>query len=141
MGGSSIKIPTNQQIGGNHVRAATQIDMQKVDQHNTAAIKAKQYMSRKEGSQDRSAVHFQKQQQLIGGNATGFDLPSGKNANKSKSQNKFSQPELARYANSIERIGQMGTAQTNDSLATVGASNKDKRQNYSLNPQQQAQLK
>ena len=75
------------------------------NQNQTAAIKAKQYMTRKEGSQDRSAAHFQKPSQLVagGGGAAQFDLPSGKHA-KSKSQNKFSQPELARYANSIERI-------------------------------------
>ena len=69
-----IKIPQHQQnqpqpqIAGvppNHVRAGTQIDMHMVDGasiNSTAAIKAKQYMSRKEGSQDRSAVHFQKPQ-------------------------------------------------------------------------------
>ena len=57
-----------------------------VQGNSTAAIKAKQYMTRKEGSQDRSAVHFQKPQQLVPaqGNATQFDLPSGKHA-KSKS--------------------------------------------------------
>lgn len=48
---------------GNHVRAGTQIDMHMIDGasiNSSAAIKAKQYMNRKEGSQDRSAVHFQK---------------------------------------------------------------------------------
>ena len=66
------------------MRAGTQIELQKVDPNSTAAIKAKQYMTRKEGSQDRSAVHFQKPSQLIAGNTSQFDLPSGKHA-KSKS--------------------------------------------------------
>jgi hypothetical protein len=104
----------------------------------TGAVKAKQYMTRKEGSLDRSSTHFQKPSQISGGNTTQFDLPSSKHA-KSKSQNKFSQPDLSRYANSIERIGNLGTAMGADSLTMQsmgGASNKDKRQNYSLNPQQ-----
>lgn len=72
-------------------------------------------------------------------------MPSNKHA-KSKSQNKFSQPELSRYANSIERIGQNGGGLAGESSLTVqtnanGTNNKEKRQNYSLNPQQQAQLK
>ena len=65
-------------------------------------------------------------------------MPSGKHS-KSKSQNKFSQPELTRYGNSIERIGMMGS----DSItmqSMTGVNQKDKRQNYSLG-QQQAHLK
>ena len=77
--------------GGSHVRAGTQIDMHQVDANSAAALKAKQFVNhnRKEGSQERSALHFQKPAQLMGGNTTQFDLPSGKHA-KSKSQNKFS---------------------------------------------------
>lgn len=75
-----------------------------------------------------------------------FDIPSGKHA-KSKSQNKFSQPELARYNHSIER---MTTQMQQDSITmtatgnpagSMGVSNKEKRANYTLNQQQQAQLK
>ena len=60
-------------------------------------------------------------------------MPSGKHS-KSKSQNKFSQPELTRYGNSIERIGMMGS----DSItmqSMTGVNQKDKRQNYSLGQQ------
>lgn len=67
-------------------------------------------------------------------------MPSTKHG-KSKSVNKFSQPELSRYANSIERIGQLGDGSNLTMQSVGGASNKDKRQNFSLNPQQQAQLK
>ena len=64
-----------------------------------------------------------------------FDLPSG-NHSKSKSQNKFSQPELARYGGSIERIGMIGSAMDPMAIQSTmaGASNKEKRQNYALNP-------
>lgn len=104
------------------MRAGTQIEIQKVDA-NIAALKAKQYISRKEGSQERSAAHFQ--------NAGQFDLPSGKHA-KSKSQNKFSQPELTRFNNSVERIAE--TSQTVQT-STPGLGPKDKRPNYTMHAQ------
>jgi len=40
-----------------NVRAGIQLEMQKQDS-STAANKAKQYKTRKEGSQDRSAIQF-----------------------------------------------------------------------------------
>lgn len=51
-----MKIPLNQQVIANHVRAGTQIDMHQGDQ--TGAGKAKQFMNRKEGSLERSNIHF-----------------------------------------------------------------------------------
>lgn len=103
--------------------------MQKVEQ-STAALKAMQYMTRKEGSQDRSAAHFQ--------NLGHFDLPSGKHA-KSKSVNKFSQPELARYNNSVERI--IGESSQTMQQTTPGLVVKDKRPNYTLHGQGHVQVK
>ena len=55
---------------------------------------------------------------------------------KAKSVNKFSQPALQSYNNSIERIGPLNMPNQSSVSNVVAISNKEKRQNYSLNPQQ-----
>ena len=60
----------------------------------------------------------------------------GAKHHKAKSQNKFSQPALTSYNNSIDRIGPISIPNQTSVNNVVGISNKDKRQNYSLNPQQ-----